>query len=90
MSLAKMEIKGKDLAYIVITVIVLAVAGTLGYRQLTDANNKGVTVEVVKPVGAQFNTSALDHIRNDEVSKNFVVPLNIGTGVGTSNPFGQL
>lgn len=92
MNLAKLEIQKKDLLYIVLTVIILAVVFVLGYKQLNSSSgsNAGVTVESVRPIGASFNTTALDHIRDENKSKNFVVPLDLGTGVGTTTPFGQL
>lgn len=92
MNLAKLEIQKKDLLYIVLTVVILAAVFVLGFRQLNSAGgaNAGVTVEVVQPVGASFNTAAIDHIRDDKKSKNFVVPIDLGTGVGTTTPFGQL
>lgn len=92
MNLAKLEIQKKDLFYIVVTVIILAIVFILGYRQLNPAGgaSTGVSVEVVQPVGSSFNTTALDHLRDDQKSKNFVVPIDLGTGVGTTTPFGQL
>jgi hypothetical protein len=92
MNLAKLEIQKKDLFYIVLTVIILAAVFVLGYRQLNPAGgaSAGVSVEVVQPVGASFNAAALDHIRDDKQSKNFVVPIDLGSGVGTTTPFGQL
>jgi hypothetical protein len=92
MNLAKLEIQKKDMLYIVATVIILAVVFILGYRQLNPAEgaSAGVTVEVVQPIGSSFNSAALDHIRDEEKSKNFVVPIDLGTGVGTTTPFGQL
>lgn len=92
MNLAKLEIKKKDLLYIVITAIILVVVFVLGYQQLSSSGGgeKGVTVEVVQPVGATFNSQALDHLRDESKSKNFVVPIDLGTGVGTPTPFGQL
>lgn len=92
MNLAKLEIQKKDLLYIVLTVIILVAVFVLGYKQLNPAGgaSAGVTVEVVQPVGASFNAAALEHIRDDKKSKNFVVPIDLGTGVGTTTPFGQL
>lgn len=91
MNLGKLEIQKKDLLYIIVTAVILAVVFMLGYKQLNPSNGQsGVTVEVVAPVGATFNTAALDHLRDDAKSKNFVVPIDLGTGVGTPTPFGQL
>ena len=92
MNLKKLEIQNKDLLYIVLTVIILLIVFILGYRQLNPAGgaNVGVTVEVVQPVGSSFNASTLDHLRDESKSKNFVVPVDLGTGVGTTTPFGQL
>lgn len=91
MNLSKLEIQKKDMLYIIVTVVILAIVFILGYKQLNPAGGQtGVTVEVVAPVGASFNSQALDHLRDESKSKNFVVPIDLGTGVGTSTPFGQL
>ncbi len=92
MNLAKLEIQKKDLMYIVLTVIILLAVFILGYKQLNPSGGSaaGVSVETVHPVGASFNSSTLDHIRDDKKSKDFVVPIDLGSGVGTTTPFGQL
>lgn len=92
MNLKKIEIQKKDLLYIIITVIILLVVFVLGYKMLNPVGGTaaGVTVEVVQPVGASFNQTTLDHVRDDKKSKNFVVPVDLGSGVGTTTPFGQL
>lgn len=92
MNLANLEIKKKDLLYIVLTVIILLAVFILGYNQLNSSggSSAGVTVEVVQPIGGTFNASSLEHLRDDTKSKNFVVPIDLGTGVGTTTPFGQL
>lgn len=92
MSLAKLEIKKKDLLYIILTAVIVVAVVVLGYNQLSSSSGStaGVTVEVVQPVGASFNAQALDHLRDEEKAKNFVVPIDLGTGVGTPTPFGQL
>lgn len=92
MNLKKLEIQKKDLIYIVITVIILLVVFVLGFKMLSPAGGSsvGVTVEVVQPVGASFNQTTLDHLRDEKKSKNFVVPVDLGSGVGTTTPFGQL
>lgn len=92
MNLKNLEIQRKDLLYIALAVMVVGAVLILGYRQLNpnkDAKN-GVTVEVVQPVGASFNSQTLDHLRDEQKSKNFVVPIDLGSGVGTPTPFGQL
>lgn len=92
MNLAKLQIQKKDLLYIMLTVIILLAVFILGYKQLNSAGGgtTGVNVEVVQPVGASFNASTLDHIRDDKKSKDFVVPIDLGSGIGTTTPFGQL
>ncbi len=91
MNLKNLEIKKKDLLYIVLTVIILVIVFILGAKQLSGGgSSSGVTVEVVQPIGATFNQAALDHMRDDKKSKDFVVPIDLGTGVGTPTPFGQL
>lgn len=92
MNLAKLEIQKKDLLYIVLTVIILVIVFILGFKQLSSSGGAtvGVSVEVVQPVGASFNAMALDALRDDKKSKNFVVPIDLGSGVGTATPFGQL
>lgn len=92
MNLKNLEIKKKDLVYIVLTVIILVIVFILGAKQLSGSGgtSNGVTVEVVQPIGATFNQAALDHMRDDQKSKDFVVPIDLGTGVGTPTPFGQL
>lgn len=91
MNLKKLEIQRKDLLYIVLTVVILVAIVIVGYKQLNTASSSaGVTVEVVAPIGASFNADALDHIQDEEKAKNFVVPIDLGSGVGTTTPFGQL
>lgn len=92
MNLSKLEIQKKDLLYIVLSVIILVAVFILGYRQLnpTGGSSAGVTVEVVQPVGASFNAGAVDQLRDDKKSKNFTVPVDLSSGVGTTTPFGQL
>ena len=92
MNLKNLEIKKKDLLYIVLTVIILVLVFIFGAKQLGGGGSgtSGVTVEVVQPIGASFNQSALDHMRDDTKSKDFVVPIDLGSGVGTATPFGQL
>lgn len=92
MNLKKLEIQKKDILYIMITAIILLVVFVLGFRMLspTGGSSSGVTVEVVQPVGASFNGATLDQLRDDKKSKNFVVPVDLGSGVGTTTPFGQL
>jgi len=91
-NLAKLEIQKKDLLYIVITVIILLIVFVVGFKQLSPSGGSsgGVSVEVVQPVGASFNASTLDHLRDDKKAKNFVVPVDLGSGIGTTTPFGQL
>lgn len=92
MNLKNLEIQKKDLLYIVLTVIILVIVFVLGFKQLSSGGSggSGVTVEVVQPIGSSFNAAALDHMRDDQKSKDFVVPIDLGTGVGTTTPFGQL
>jgi len=92
MNLKKLEIQKKDLFYIILTVIILAIVFILGYKQLNPGGgaNSGVSVEVVQPIGSSFNSTTLDHLRDEKKSKNFVVPVDLGSGVGTTTPFGQL
>lgn len=91
MNLKNIAIGRKDLLYIVLTVVILAIVGILGYQQLNPAGGgTGVSVEVVQPVGSSFNQSTLDHLGDDKKAKNFNVPADLSTGVGTDTPFGQL
>lgn len=92
MNLAKLQIQKKDLLYIALTVVILLVVFVLGYKQLNSggASASGATAEVVQPVGASLNSVTLDHIRDEKKSKDFVVPIDLGSGVGTTTPFGQL
>ena len=92
MNLAALNIKRKDLIYIVITAIVIIVAIIVGYGELNQgktSTNANATVEVVKPIGAKLNTAALDHLRDEKASTNFVLPMDLNTGVGNPTPFKQ-
>lgn len=91
MNLGKLQVQKKDLLYIILATLILVVVFVLGYKQLNPSSGSaGVTVEVVQPIGNSFNTQALDHLRDESKSKDFVVPVDLGTGVGTTTPFGQL
>lgn len=93
MNLASLNIKRKDLIYIVITAIVIIVAAIIGYGELNQnktAINSNATVEVVKPIGASLNKNALDHLRDEKASTNFVLPIDLKSGVGNPAPFKQL
>ena len=92
MNLAQLEIKRKDLYYIIITVIILGAVIVLGYQQIAPAQGgqQGVSVEVVQPVGDSFNRQAVERMRDEERIKNFIAPLDVTTDTGTPAPFGQL
>jgi len=91
-NLKALNIKRKDLIYIVLTAIVIIVVIIVGYSELNQgktASNKNATVEVVKPVGAHLNTSTLDHLRDEKASTNFALPVDLNSGVGNTTPFKQ-
>jgi len=92
MKLMSIQIQKKDVLYIVLSVIILVAVLMLGFNQLKPSSgaNAGVVVEVVAPVGPTLNTQVLDQLRDDKKSRNFVVPIDLGSGVGTTTPFGQL
>lgn len=86
----KQSMKSKDLIYIVLIVVIFGAVAYLGYGQLTGASaSKGVSVEVVEPVDAGFSQSGIDRLKDENQAKDFTVPIDLKSGVGTSTPFGQ-
>lgn len=93
MNLKALNIKRKDLIYIVITAIVIIVVIIVGYGELNQGkagSNSNTTVEVVKPIGSQLNTKTLDHLRNEKDATDFSLPVDLNSGVGNPAPFKQL
>lgn len=81
----------KDLLYIVLAAVIFAVAGILGYSQLSpkQSSSKGVTVEVVEPVSAQFNQNTISILNNSNATRDFAVPPNFDSGLGNQTPIGS-
>ena len=81
--------KQKDVIYAVLAVVILLVAGYVGYTQLVPkkASSKVITVEKVGPIPGELNAEGLTRI-NDPVK---VVDYNSRpdlSGLGNKAPFG--
>lgn len=87
--------KRKDVTYLILAVVVLLVAGYLGYTQLlpktsgTKTASKEVEVELVGPITSSFDQTALTQLSDPTQVRNFGTPIDVTTGLGTTAPFGQ-
>ena len=86
------DVNKKDLLYIGLTIVILAVVGVVAYGQFAGGTtaSEGVSVEVIHPIDASFDQSALDRLRDQDRSRDFTVPVDVKSGAGNSTPFGSL
>jgi hypothetical protein len=86
--------KSKDLAMLLIAVVIFLVAGYLGYTQFlapknTDGGAKTVEVEVVGVIAPDFDQDTLAQLADTSTVRNFSVPLDLTTGLGNQAVFGR-
>jgi hypothetical protein len=83
--------KSKDIVYLLLAVVILLVAGYLGYTQLVPQQKgaKTVQVEVVGPIDENFDGAALAQVTDGSKVRDFGVQLDLTSGLNNQAPFGQ-
>ena len=87
--------KQKDIIALVIAVVIMLVAGYLVYTQLapqkggTGGQASAIKVEVVGPISADFDQTALSQLDDASKVRNYAVNLDLTTGLGNQAVFGQ-
>ena len=81
--------KKKDTIYAVLAVLILMVAGYIGYTQLVPhkAADAGVKVEKVGSIPAQLDSQGMARISDVNAVMDFNLPVDL-TGLGNQAPFG--
>ena len=82
--------KSKDTVYLLLAVIILLVAGYLGFTKLgkKTSANAAVRVEVVGVIPSNFDNTALNQLNDPTQVKDFSTPPDF-SGLGNTAPFGQ-
>ncbi len=83
--------KTKDIIALVVAVAIFMVAGYIAYTQLftsTATNKKQVQVEVVGVISPDFDSGALEKLKDSTKVSDFSVPLDL-TGLGNTAVFGR-
>jgi hypothetical protein len=81
--------KTKDIVYLVLAGLIFVTAGILAYGSLAGKQSSGVQVEVVVPISAEYDQSALSKLTDPAVAKDFSIPVDLSSGLGNPAPFGQ-
>jgi hypothetical protein len=82
-------VKQKDIVYLVLAVVILLVAGYVGYAQLAPkkASSKTVEVEKVGVIPSELDANGLARIQDPAKVKDFSSPVDL-TGLGNAAVFG--
>ncbi len=82
--------KQKDVIFAVLAVVILLVAGYVGYTQLVPkkATSKVVEVETVGPIPAELDQAGLARLDDPVKTVDFNSTPDL-TGLGNKAPFGQ-
>ncbi len=83
--------KQKDITMLIVAVLILLVAGYLGYTQLAPKKTTGpktVQVEAVGPIPGAMDPKALTQLNDPTQVKDLDSPVDL-TGLNNSTPFGQ-
>jgi hypothetical protein len=83
-------VKKKDLFYLLLAVVIIMVAGYVGYTQLVpkQATAKEVTVEKVGIIPDKFDDDGIKWLSDDKNVQDFDSPVDL-SGLGNPTPFGQ-
>ena len=85
--------KKKDLIYVVLAVVILAVAGYLALTQLApkkaDGASTGTVVDVIGVIDSSLNDTAIAQLKDPEKVRDFTVPIDLRIGLGNTAPFGR-
>lgn len=84
--------KRKDMIYLILAVVILAVTGYIGYGLLVpkSAQTNQVQVEVITPIQAEFDQSALRALSDDKSARDFTPLVDLSNGLGNPKPFNPL
>ncbi len=83
--------KQKDIMYLVLAVIILLVAGYVGYTQLVPQKSQGaktVTVEKIGQIPGQVDAAGLERISDPAKVVNYNSAVDL-SGLNNKAPFGQ-
>ena len=81
--------KQKDIMYLVLAVVILLVAGYVGYTQLVPQkpSSKVVEVDKIGPIPASLNAKGLAAINDSSKVRDFSTPVDL-SGLGNQAVFG--
>jgi flagellar basal body-associated protein FliL len=82
--------KKKDMIYLIMAVVILLVAGYLGYVALApkgSTKTAGVEVEKVGVIPAKMDTKGLAALNDEDKSVNYNLPVDL-SGLKNQAPFG--
>lgn len=84
--------KRKDIVYIVLAAIIFSVTGIVGFNLLAPKGGsaKTVQVEVVTPIKADFDSTALNVLTDPNTARNFTPNIDFTNGLGNTKPFNPL
>lgn len=85
--------KPKQMIQLVVAVVILFAAGIVIYLQVAPKNqdqDKGLTYEVITLIEPDYNSQAIDKLKDANEAKNFYTKPDLKTGVGNPSPFGGL
>jgi hypothetical protein len=83
--------KTKDLLFLVLAVIIMLVAGYVGFTQILGkktSSSSGVQVEVIGNIPSSFDGTALAQLNDPTKVKDFNAPIDFGN-LGNTSPFGK-
>ncbi|HSX14522.1 MAG TPA: hypothetical protein VLE72_01240 [Candidatus Saccharimonadales bacterium] len=84
--------KRKDTVYLVLTIVIVTVVAILAYSALAgkkSSSGAGTTVEVITPIPASFDQSAMATLADPNQVTNFTPAISIDN-LGNGRPFGPL
>ena len=82
--------KKKDIIYLLLAVVILIVAGYVGYTQLVpkkDTIDRGVEVDKIGVFDSKFDTAALVKLGDAATVHDYSSPVDL-TGLDNKAPFG--
>jgi hypothetical protein len=82
-------VKKKDLMYLLLAVVIMLVAGYVGYTQLMPKKPNSTVVEVEKigKIPSQLDAAGIARISDPEKVVNFDLPVDL-SGLNNRTPFG--
>ena len=82
--------KKKDIFYLALAVLILVVAGYIGYTQFLgkSASGKAIQVEVVGAITSEMSSNGLATISDPSKTQDFFTAIDLNTGLKNAAPFG--